>query len=425
MPLVTPVESSIKPVMGQENVKAFGTNSKQSGYKLAQLCKTADFHPSTVHYYMKIGLLHKPRKVGLGLYLYDDSHLKTLNKIRTMRRSENLPLSNIKDRLQAGTVKAREAGPSQPESPHAGRDSEQAGLTKTKILAVATELFSKKGYDGARISDITYTLDMSKGAFYLHFRDKRELFIGCIDRLAYVIVPEETWEKISSETNYVARQTRRIVAFLEALPSYAGILNLVKMVAMGEDQGLAQKAREALARIVKPIIQDFHRAVADGSVRELDEEFFGYVVLGIVENLGYKLMTDPDCDLHECVEKYVDIIARGILPQASAPPVPTEPRRRSGKIADVKGDTVKVREICFGGKPYLVGRLGEGEIRLDTEKIAFILLDHTGPECIVEVTMTNGEKTALKQDGNLIVSAASSVGLYTIPFRRVHSISFV
>ena len=86
---------------------------------------------------------------------------------------------------------------------------------------------------------------------------------------------------------------------------------------------------------------------------------------------------------------------------------------------------VKVREISFGGKPYLVGRLGEGEVRLDTEKIAFILLDHTGPGCVVEVTMTNGEKTTLEQDGNLIVSAASSVGLYTVPFHRLRSISFV
>jgi len=91
----------------------------------------------------------------------------------------------------------------------------------------------------------------------------------------------------------------------------------------------------------------------------------------------------------------------------------------------VKGDVVKVREISFGGKPYLAGRFGQGEVRLDTEKIAFILLDHTGPGCVVEVTMTNGEKKTLEQDGNLIVSAASSVGLYTLPFHRLRSISFV
>ena len=185
--------------MGPKHVKTFGTKSNRSGYKLSQLCRTADFHPSTVHYYMKIGLLHKPRKVGLGVYLYDDSHLKRLKKIRSLRRSENLPLSDIKARLPldaendrpSGTAKAGESGPSRSDGLSDVRGSDQAELIRTKILDVATLLFSKKGYDGTRISDITDTLDMAKGSFYLQFKDKRDLFIGCIERLAYIIVPED------------------------------------------------------------------------------------------------------------------------------------------------------------------------------------------------------------------------------------------
>ena len=355
------------------------------------------------------------------MYLYDDSHLKTLNKIRTLRRSENLPLSDIKDRLQSDPEIDL-----QPDAARAGEAvrSETTGLSRTKILDVATELFSKKGYDGTRISDITDRLHMAKGSFYLHFKDKRELFIACIERLTYVIVPEDTWKDIANERDYTVRQAKRAVAFLKAFPSHAGILNLVKMAALSQDPILAQKAKEAFANLVKPIVRDFRRAVAEGIVREMDEEFIAYAALGMAEIVGYKLMTDPNYDLHRSVEKYVDLISHGVLPQTGAHPEASETRRPSGKITDVKGEAVKVREISFGGKPYLVGRLGGGEIRLDTEKIAFILLDHTGPDCIVEVTMTNGEKTTLEQDGNLIVSAASSVGLYTIPFHRLRSISF-
>jgi AcrR family transcriptional regulator len=414
-------------------VKAYGTNTKRQGYKLAQLCRTADFHPSTVHYYLKIGLLHKPHKVGLGVYLYDDSHLKTLKKIRRLRRSENLPLSDIKDRLmsdpeipsQALATGVPDTDPGRPEDSPLVRRLERDGHTRTKILQTATELFSKRGYEGTRISDITDALDMAKGSFYLHFTDKRELFIACIERLAYVIVPEHKWEDIANEQDYTVRQAKRAVAFLKAFPSYAGILNLVKVAAMGEDKSLAKKAKEAFAGIVKPIVQDFRRAVDEGHLRDMDDEFFAYAVLGMAENIGYRLMTDPDCDLYLSVERLVDMISRGILPRTDAHPETAESRRPSGKITDVKGETIKVREISFGGKPYLVGRIGEGEIRLDTEKIAFILLDHKGPDCIVDVTMTNGEKAAFEQDGNLIVSAASSVGLYTIPFHRLRSISFL
>ena len=76
-------------------------------------------------------------------------------------------------------------------------------------------------------------------------------------------------------------------------------------------------------------------------------------------------------------------------------------------------------------KDHISEIITEGEIRLDTEKIAFILLDHTDQGCMVKVTLIGGEKTTLAQDGNTIVSAASSVGLYTIPFHRLRSISFV
>jgi AcrR family transcriptional regulator len=305
------------------------------------------------------------------------------------------------------------------------RGIEQDGHTRTKILDRATQLFSRKGYEGTRISDITDTLDMAKGSFYLHFKDKKELFIACIERLAYVMVPEDTWEEIANEQDYTARQAKRVVAFLKAFPSYAGILNLVKLAAMGEDPSLAKKANEAFARIVKPIVRDFRRAVDEGIARDMDDEFFAYAVLGVAENLGYKLMTDPNCDLYVSVEKCVDLISRGVLPEKGARLEAAEARRPSGKITDVRGDVVKVREISFGGKPYLVGRLGEGEVRLDTEKIASILLDHMGAGCMVEVTMTDGAKTTIEQDGNLIVSAASSVGLYTVPFHRLRSISFV
>jgi AcrR family transcriptional regulator len=374
-----------------------------------------------VHYYVKIGLLQKPRRVGLGVYLYDDSHLNTLRKIRRLRRSENLSLSDIKERLLAGLDEER---PDLDKSTPV-RGVEQSQAIRARILDTATQLFSKRGYESTRISDITDSLGMAKGSFYLHFEDKKELFVACIERLACIIVPEHTWEDIANEEDYTVRQTKRAVAFLKAFPSYAGILNLVKMAAMGEDPLLATKAKEAFARIVRPLVQDFRKAVGEGHVRDMDDQFFAYAVLGMAESLGYKLMTDPDTDLYICVERFVDLISRGVLPQTHAAPEASETRRPAGKITDVKGDTVEVREISFGGKPYLVGRLGEGEIRLDTEKIAFILLDNTGTGCVAQVTLRSGEKIGLDQDGNMIVSAASSAGLYTLPFHRLRSISFV
>lgn len=47
--------------------------------------------------------------------------------------------------------------------------------TVQKILNVAYELFSKKGYEQTSIQDIVENLGMSKGAIYHHFKSKEEI----------------------------------------------------------------------------------------------------------------------------------------------------------------------------------------------------------------------------------------------------------
>ena len=55
---------------------------KMQEMKMAELCEETGFNRSTIHYYMNIGLLHRPRQAGLNLHLFDESHLKRLEQIR-------------------------------------------------------------------------------------------------------------------------------------------------------------------------------------------------------------------------------------------------------------------------------------------------------------------------------------------------------
>jgi AcrR family transcriptional regulator len=410
------------------------TNIGRKGYKLSQLCRAADFHPSTVHYYVRIGLLHVPRKTGLGLYLYDDDHLEKLKRIRTLRKRENLSLARIKEMLRQDEeprmedrrhpVHVSKATPIQPAGPTVIQLTQKSEETREKILDAATRLFARKGYEGTAVSDITEAVGISKGSFYLYFKDKREVFAGCIGRLADRLERETDSAQSSREGNFVAAHIKRMVACFEACPSFVGMLHLVRFASTGEDAGLARIATEALARIENPMRRDLRRAIAAGVVREVDEECFVSVLVGTAESIGFRRMSGRACNVPSSMERCVDMIARGVIPRTGGAPRPKDPQRCSGEITDVRGDRVKVREIYFGGKPHLAGRIGEGEVQLDTGRIAYILFDHTSPACAGKVTMADGEQAGVELDGNMIVSAASSVGLYTIPLRSVRSISF-
>lgn len=49
--------------------------------------------------------------------------------------------------------------------------------TKKKILDTALDLFSKKGFDNVTVDEIVEKSESSKGAFYVHFSSKYEIFI--------------------------------------------------------------------------------------------------------------------------------------------------------------------------------------------------------------------------------------------------------
>jgi DNA-binding transcriptional MerR regulator len=211
--------------------------SLPQGMKIARLCKESGLTRSTIHHYLNIGLLHRPRQVGLNLHLFDETHLNRLRQIRWLRENERLPLAQIKELLDR--LEPQEAVQSMPGS-GAGlggevdsgdqqgevRARDQGRKNREMILDAAIKLFSEQGYENTKISDVTDALHMGKGTFYVYFKNKRELFMECIDRLTVTIVPEEAWAEIRSEKGYESKTIKRAVAFLDAFPGFRGILNL-------------------------------------------------------------------------------------------------------------------------------------------------------------------------------------------------------
>lgn len=59
--------------------------------------------------------------------------------------------------------------------------AQQAGSTRDRILDVALDLFSRKGYEGTSIRDIAEEMSMTKAAVYYHFPSKEELLADVLN----------------------------------------------------------------------------------------------------------------------------------------------------------------------------------------------------------------------------------------------------
>lgn len=55
------------------------------------------------------------------------------------------------------------------------RTKEEAEQTKKKILKAALDIFSEKSYDTATLNDIAKKADVTRGAIYWHFEDKKDI----------------------------------------------------------------------------------------------------------------------------------------------------------------------------------------------------------------------------------------------------------
>ena len=83
---------------------------------------------------------------------------------------------------------------------------------KEEILIVALHLFARDGYEAVSVSQIAGELDMTKGALYRHYKNKRDIFDCIVQRMEQQDgeqareneVPEESIEKTPEEYQNVS-----------------------------------------------------------------------------------------------------------------------------------------------------------------------------------------------------------------------------
>jgi AcrR family transcriptional regulator len=62
-----------------------------------------------------------------------------------------------------------------------GRGAKRRARTRADLIAAARKVFARRGYHDASIVEITEMADVGVGTFYLHFRDKDEVFMSLLE----------------------------------------------------------------------------------------------------------------------------------------------------------------------------------------------------------------------------------------------------
>jgi AcrR family transcriptional regulator len=191
-----------------------------------------------------------------------------------------------------------------------GRKAEQSEATRTALLEVALDLFSRRGYAGVPTEEIVRAAGVTRGALYHHFKDKRDLFEAVVERVEQQVM-ERVALAASQEADPWEQQRVAIGAYLDVClePAVQRIVLVDAPSVLGLAAWREIEARYGLA-LVRAGIENVMQA---GLMERQPVEPLAHLMLGALTEGGLLIARSEDRETARAeVGESVDRLLRGL-----------------------------------------------------------------------------------------------------------------
>jgi len=195
-----------------------------------------------------------------------------------------------------------------------------------EIVRAALTVFAAKGFAAARLDEIAARAGVSKGALYLYFATKEDLFRAVVEQslapnLAFI-------QAAAANAPEFAGLARSLAALLPQIAERAPIAAIAKMV-IGEARNFPELARVWHDQLVGPLIATFGGAIqaaqARGEIRPGDPRAYAVslasgLLLGLVFNETFAPVGAEPFDIPALARQHVETVLAGMLTDPGARP---------------------------------------------------------------------------------------------------------
>jgi AcrR family transcriptional regulator len=193
---------------------------------------------------------------------------------------------------------------------------EQNRLKQEAFFKTGTWFFNKQGFNGTSLDEIAEQLNVSKGAFYYHIKNKEDLLFHCYVRSLGIV--EDIHEQARAHgSNGMARAEFTCRHTFYTQNSEQGPLIRYNTITALPPQ----RRREILKRTdrANKVFTDFlSEGIEDGSVRPIDTFVATQLITGASNAaMDIKLWRRVD-DIDAAAIDYFDIFFNGLLPRSGA-----------------------------------------------------------------------------------------------------------
>jgi DNA-binding transcriptional MerR regulator len=253
-------------------------------YTMKELREATGAPSTTIHFYLRNGLLPRPQKTSASRSLYTEEHLNILNKITELKNA-GLSLTEI-EILVRGMVDT--ANRSKVDVIRQERER-----VRNRILAVAVKEFGTKGYKKTHVNTIIRQLHITPGLLYSYFSSKRVLLLECVRELMnwslrYVDSKQAT-------TDDAARRVLWLVfGHANVFKLGSSALSLARVEGSQNDKELHKPLQQLFDGIIEHYMKELGgaSAAAGGRANPVPDELLAHSLFGAYEQTMFRLQAD-------------------------------------------------------------------------------------------------------------------------------------
>jgi DNA-binding transcriptional MerR regulator len=253
-------------------------------YAIAALERETGVSRSTIHFYVRQGLLPSPQKTHAGRSLYGHDHVALLAKIGELKRAGR-SLAEIRTTLSPELEKAKVNG-----KDLARLESDRV---RSAILSVATEAFATNGYEKTHVATIIKKLGITHQVFYSHFASKLELLVESFRAfITWNVAYNET--RLAETTDLGERVLWRLFADYRASQLASEVMSHIRAErghSAAERRRLAERAWEGVVDVIERELE------ALGGPRDIPPvplELLSYSMIGAHHNAAMRASWDDE-----------------------------------------------------------------------------------------------------------------------------------
>jgi TetR/AcrR family fatty acid metabolism transcriptional regulator len=181
------------------------------------------------------------------------------------------------------------------------------------ILAAAQDVFVRKGYEAAAISDVARTASVSDGLVYRYFASKRDLLLAVLDGF-YRRIINNLEQAAASAGSFEERLAALVRSHVEVFVADVGLCRLFIAEVRNFDSYVGSEAQELNRRYTSVLMRVLAEGRAAGRVSdEIDDRLIRDMMFGGIEHAAWRhILADHPIDADQVAGQITRLLLSGV-----------------------------------------------------------------------------------------------------------------